>query len=106
MTFTIEAGVDIRAESPNVGDRVIERRLVHAQFRVEGKMGYTQELNTLPKEAWAGSKYLITCRGPIATGGCKPVGQFKSNPGLDRPDIQAQVAPVALDTSSPTVVRR
>jgi choline dehydrogenase len=91
------AGVDVRVESPNVGERVIEQRIVSLQVRVKGNVGPTQHLNTLPKDAWEGFKYLFTRSGPIATSGYDLVCQFKSSPDLDRPDIQGLFVPMALD---------
>ena len=98
-----QAGVDVRVESPNVGERVIEQRAVSMQVRLKANMGPTTRLNTLPKQGWEGFKYLFTRSGPIATGGFDLVSQFKSSPGLDRPDIQGIFVPMALDTSSPAM---
>jgi choline dehydrogenase len=97
------AGVDVRVESPNVGERVIEQRVVSVQVRVKGNAGPTQQLNTLPKDAWQGFKYLFTRSGPIATSGYDLVSQFKSSPDLDRPDIQGLFVPMALDPSGPNL---
>jgi choline dehydrogenase len=96
-------GVDVRVESPNVGERVIEQRMVSMQVRVKGNLGPTQQLNTLPKDAWQGFKYLFTRSGPIATSGYDLVCQFKSSPDLDRPDIQGLFVPMALDPGSPNL---
>lgn len=96
-------GVGVRVESPNVGERVIEQRMVSIQVRLKGNMGPTQRLNTLPKQGWEGFKYLVARSGPIATGGYDLVSQFKSAPDLDRPDIQGIFAPVALDPASPAL---
>lgn len=96
-------GVDVRIESPNVGERVIEQRGVSAQFRLKSNIGPTQDLNTLPKQGWQGLKYLLTRKGPIATGGYDTVCQFKSSSELKRPDIHGLFVPFALDTSSPTM---
>src|ERR1700756_216949 len=97
------AGVEVRVESPNVGERVIEQRMESIQVRGTGSAGPTQQLNTLPKDAWQGFKYLFTRRGPIATSGYDLVCQFKSAPDLDRPDIQGLFVPMALDPSSPNL---
>jgi len=99
------AGVDVRVESPNVGERVIEQRGVSIRVRVKGNLGPTQHFNTLPKQAWQGVKYLVTRSGPIATGGHDLVCQFKSSPDLDRPDIQGLFAPIALDASGTTSLK-
>jgi choline dehydrogenase len=97
------AGIDVRVESPNVGERVIEQRQVSMQVRLKANIGPTQHLNTLPKQGWEGFKYLFTRSGPIATGGYDLVSQFKSSLGLGRPDIQGIIAAMALDTSSPAM---
>jgi choline dehydrogenase len=91
------AGVDVRVESPNVGERIIEQRMVTVQVRLKGNMGPTQRLNTVPRQGREGLRYLFTRGGPIATGGYDLVSQFKSAPDLDRPDIQGIFAPVALE---------
>jgi choline dehydrogenase len=97
------AGIEVRVESPNVGERVIEQRGVSLQVRVRGNVGPTQRLNTVPKQGWEGFKYLFTRSGPIASGGYDLVSQFKSAPDLDRPDIQGIFAPIALDVSRPAL---
>jgi choline dehydrogenase-like flavoprotein len=97
-----KAGVDLRAESPNVGERVIEQSHLSVQFRLKGNVGETQRLNTPPKQAWEGFKYLFTRRGPIAEPGFNLVAGFESSPDLDRPDIQGQFVPLALDRNNPS----
>lgn len=94
------AGIAVRAESPNVGERVIEQRAVSMQVRLKEKAGPTEDLNTVLKQGQAGLRYLATRRGPVATGGYDLVCQFKSAPGLDRPDVQGILTPLALDTDS------
>jgi choline dehydrogenase-like flavoprotein len=93
----------VRVESPNVGERVIEQRGVDIQIRLKRNIGETQQLNTLPKQAWQGLKYLFTHNGPISTSSYDLISQFKSSPDLDRPDIQGVITPMALDTSSPNL---
>jgi choline dehydrogenase-like flavoprotein len=97
------AGIDVGVESPNVGERVIEQRGVEIQVRLKRNIGQTQQLNTLPKQAWQGLKYLFTHNGPISTSSYDLISQFKSSPDLDRPDIQGVITPMALDTSSPNL---
>jgi choline dehydrogenase len=92
------AGVQLRVESPNLGERVTEQRGVSLQVKLKGKVGLTHKLNTVPKQALQGGKYLLTRRGPIATAGYDLVCAYKSSPDLDRPDIQGIWMPMALDT--------
>ena len=96
------ACVDVRVERPNVGERVIEQQSLIAQFRLRGNLGLTHKLNTLPKQAWEGFKYLLTRDGPIGAPSYDLLAQFKSSPDLDRPDIQGLFVPLAVDSSSPS----
>ncbi len=97
------AGIDVRVESPNVGERVIEQRGASLQVRLQDRIGPTQKLNSVPKQGWEGFKYLFSRQGPIATGGYDLITQFKSRPELDRPDVQGIFVPMALDVTSETM---
>jgi choline dehydrogenase-like flavoprotein len=94
------AGIDVRVESPNLGERVIEQRGVSLQVKLKGKLGLTHSLNTRPKQALQGAKYALTRRGPVATGGYDLTCAFKSSPSVDRPDLQGIWMPLALDTAA------
>ncbi|MDQ0823785.1 choline dehydrogenase [Arthrobacter sp. V1I7] len=94
------AGVGVVAESPNVGERVIEQHGVAMQVKFKQPIGPTTELNSLPKQGIQGVKYLLTHKGPLSTAGYDVTSQFKSTPDVDRPDIAAAWVPLALDTSS------
>ncbi len=94
------AAVEVVVESPNVGERVIEHRAVHMQMKLKEQLGYTQRLNSLPKQGWQGFKYLLTRCGPIATGGFDALCAFKSSPEVERPDVQGIWVPLALATGA------
>jgi choline dehydrogenase-like flavoprotein len=99
------AGVRVRAESPNLGERVIEQRGVAMQVKFKEPIGMTQRLNSLPKQMWEGFKYLFTMSGPVAEAGYNILAGFKSSPELDRTDIQGLFVPLALDAESFDAVR-
>lgn len=94
------AGIALRIESPNLGERVIEQRGVGLTVKLNGRLGLTPRLNSVPKQAWEGIKYLATRRGPIAGAGYDLTCAFKSSPTLDRPDIQGILMPLAVDTDA------
>lgn len=94
------AGLTPLVESPNVGERVIEQRAVSMQVRFRGRLGPTESLNSLPKQAVAGAKYLITRKGPVATSGYDVVSAFRSSPDVPRPDVQGVWVPMAIDATS------
>jgi choline dehydrogenase len=94
------AGIETLVESPNVGERVIEQRAVSMQVRFRDRHGPTESLNSLPKQAVAGAKYLITRDGPVATSGYDVVSAFRSSPHVERPDVQGVWVPMAIDETS------
>jgi choline dehydrogenase-like flavoprotein len=94
------AGIDVQVESPNVGERVIEQRGVCLQVKLKGKLGLTHTLNSRPRQALHGARYLLTRSGPVATGAYDLTCAFKSAPTVERPDIQGIWMPLALDTAS------
>jgi choline dehydrogenase len=91
------AGIDLRVASPRVGTGVKEQRMVPAQFRLGKRAGLTEELNTLPRQGWAGAKYLLARRGPVSRMPYNVVCHFKSSPELARPDVQGILTPMAME---------
>jgi choline dehydrogenase len=94
------AGIDAAVASSRVGEGVIEQRAVSMQVRFRDRLGPTQSLNTMPRQVWAGTRYLATRNGPIATGGYDVVSAFRSDPSVERPDIQGVWVPMAVDETS------
>jgi choline dehydrogenase-like flavoprotein len=93
-------GIDLKAESPNVGERLIEQRGVALQVRLTGSGGAASRLSTPAGQAREALRWLATGKGLLATGGYDLVCQFKSEPRQPRPDIQGLFVPMALDTAS------
>jgi choline dehydrogenase-like flavoprotein len=85
-------GVPVRAESPNVGERLIEQRGLALQVALKSGPGRRVTREVLD--------YLLNGRGLLSTAGYDLVAQFKSSRGLSRPDVQGLFVPMALDTSS------
>jgi choline dehydrogenase len=73
---------------------------VSMQVRFRDRRGPTESLNTLPKQAMEGLRYLATRRGPIATSGYDIVSAFRSSPDAVRPDAQGVWVPMAIDETS------
>ncbi|HWG02051.1 MAG TPA: GMC family oxidoreductase [Trebonia sp.] len=85
-------GIAPLVESPNVGERLIEQRGVALQVTL--RHGPARHL---AREIF---RYLLNGQGLLATAGYDLVCQFKSSPGISRPDIQGLFVPMALDTGS------
>ena len=101
-----KAGVDVRVESPNVGERVIEQHGAAIQVRFKREIGHTLQLSSKAKQLVQGARYVLTRKGPVATGGYDLMAHIKSRPELDRPDIQVVGIPFALDVSSGLAVAK
>jgi choline dehydrogenase len=95
-----KAGVELRVESPNVGERVIEQHGAAVQVRFRREIGHTMQLSSKPKQLAQGARYVVSRKGPVATAGYDLMAHIKSRPEVDRPDIQVVAIPFALDMSS------
>jgi choline dehydrogenase len=93
-------GIDLKAESPNVGERLIEQRGVALQVTLTGDSGEASSLTTRTGQAREALRWLATGKGMLATGGYDLVCQFKSEQAAQRPDVQGLFVPMALDTGS------
>ena len=80
-----EHGIELRAESPNVGERVIEQRGAALQVTLGRFAGQARRLSRGTGQAAEALRYLATRGGPLSTGGYDLVCQFKSDPGPGTP---------------------
>lgn len=95
------AGVPLRVESPNVGNRILEQRIVQYQARLGEPLGrlhldYSSPGRTLLR----GAQYLLTRGGFIATGAYDLAAFFKSHPDAARADLFGLFNPVAMDLTA------
>jgi choline dehydrogenase-like flavoprotein len=95
-----EAGIVPRVESPNVGERLLEHRGLTVHARLRPGLGLNERLRAGPRRLLAGARYLLTRRGPIATGPYDLVGQLRSAPGVARPDVQILLTPMSTDLAA------
>jgi choline dehydrogenase len=91
-------GISVRAESPHVGERVIEQRGVALQVRLKADIGPGARLRTLRGKAREALSYLHDGTGLLSTAGYDLACQFSSSPGLPRPDIHGLFASLAVET--------
>jgi choline dehydrogenase-like flavoprotein len=91
------AGVDVVVDSPNVGARMREHRVFLMQFRLTEDLGYNKLLATEAGQRAAAAEYQATRSGPLAAPAADIVGFFKTDPALERPDAQFQIAPYSIE---------
>ena len=93
-------GIALRAESPNVGERLVEQRGVALQVTLDAPSDASRRLSTRRGQATEALRWLATGGGLLSTGGYDLVCQFKSSPAAARPDVQGLFVPMAIDTTS------
>jgi choline dehydrogenase-like flavoprotein len=93
-------GIAVVAESPNVGERLIEQRGVALQVTLNGHRGAGRRLSRRTGQVAEALRWLAAGTGLLSTGGYDLVCQFRSDPAVPRPDIQGLIAAMALDTAS------
>ena len=90
-------GVRPLVESPMVGARMREHRVLTVQARLAVQAGYNPLLGTAEGRREAMREYQRTGGGPLGAASFDVVGFFRSRPGLERPDAQLQVAPYSIE---------
>jgi choline dehydrogenase len=93
-------GIEQKADSPNVGERLIEQRGAALQVTLKGASSATRRLSSRSGQAREALSWLATGGGLLSTGGYDLVCQFKSEARKPRPDLQGLFVPMALDTAS------
>lgn len=92
-------GIDVVADSPGVGQNMLEHRLLMMQYRLNRPLSHNPEFSgwRLVKNA---ARYAINRSGTLATGS-QEVGAFiRSRPELDRPDVEILMAPYSLGVNA------
>jgi choline dehydrogenase len=90
------AGVDVRVDSPRVGEGLHEHRCFPLQLRLLRNVGYNRLLSSPARQALSGARYLMTRRGPIATPAYEMLAFFRSSEAAARPDVQVLLTPFTV----------
>ncbi|MEV7646830.1 GMC family oxidoreductase N-terminal domain-containing protein [Arthrobacter sp. NPDC089319] len=96
------AGVTLRVDSPNVGNRLLEHRGSSFQYSAQGADGYNKQLASALKQGLTGVKYLQERDGVMSFGGYNVLFFFKADPNSDRPDTQGFFTPISIAAASLT----
>jgi choline dehydrogenase-like flavoprotein len=96
------AGIEVRVESPNVGENLREHHGLGIQARLAPGLGYNHLMRSRFMQGVTGGKYLVTRDAPIGIGGYDLTGFFKSGPSSPRPDVMFVMAPQSTGTGSMT----
>lgn len=91
-----EAGIEQLVDSPHVGERMREHRVVTVQVRLTEDLGYNRLLSTPEGLAEALEEYRSRGGGPLGAPAFDLIGFFRTRAGLERPDAQLQIAPYSI----------
>ena len=90
-------GIDVLTDSDQVGKNLQDHIIPPLAWRVKAGVYSQNDELRMPKVAWNFFRYLLQKKGPM-TNPAAPVGAFvKSDPALDRPDIQFHCLPLTGD---------
>ena len=91
-----KVGVPLVSDLPGVGQNLQD----HLQIRLVYKTSQrtlNDEVNNIFKQAWVGLKYILTRTGPLTLAASQVAIFTKSNPYVERPDIQFHMQPLSAD---------
>ncbi|HZV11340.1 MAG TPA: GMC family oxidoreductase N-terminal domain-containing protein, partial [Novosphingobium sp.] len=89
-------GIPLVADRPGVGENLFEHRGLVFQWRVADRLSQNRALRG---GGLLGSvlRYYLTRRGAMAGGAYDMAAYVRSDPALERPDLQLLIAPYSLD---------
>lgn len=86
-------GISVLHSLPGVGKNLQEHVVAPIRYDSPSTVTYGLSLRTLPRVAWGFVEYLLFRRGLLANNIMHAGGFVKSDPRLDRPDIQLMLLP-------------
>jgi choline dehydrogenase-like flavoprotein len=95
------ASVDVRVDSPRVGEGLHEHRCFSLQMRLNVNKGYNRMLASSGRQALTGVKYLTTRKGPLATPVYDMLTFLRTDATQDRPNAQVLMSPMSVGVGLP-----
>jgi choline dehydrogenase-like flavoprotein len=90
-------GIPVLADRPGVGANLHDHLQLRTIYKVSGIRTLNEMYSSLLERAWMGVNYALFRRGPL-TMAPSQLGAFtKSDPSLDRANIQYHIQPLSLD---------
>jgi len=91
-----EHGIEVVRDLPGVGRNLSEHPMLYVEFTTREPITFLNSLR-FDRLALAALRWALTDSGPLSTLVCNCVLMVKTQPQLQRPDIQLMVLPVRLD---------
>ena len=83
-----EMGIEVKADLPGVGAHLRDHFNTYLAFRCAKPVTGNDLANSLPRRLMAGAQYVLTGTGPLSSTGICAGAFLRSDPRLERPDIQ------------------
>lgn len=83
-----EMGIPVVHDSPSTGGNLHDHFFIQLMFRCPEPITMNELARSLPRKLAAGARYLLTSKGPLATTGILAGAFVRSDPRLERPDLQ------------------
>ena len=90
-----EHGIEVRADSPQVGANLQDHLEIYVQMRASQPISLYRHWSPFGK-ALVGARWLMFRAGPGASNQFESAGFVRSRPGVDYPDIQFHFLPLAV----------
>ncbi|RKP52685.1 GMC family oxidoreductase [Trinickia fusca] len=95
-TLLQSVGVPVRLDLPGVGRNLQDHLQVRLVFRTRERT-LNDEINHPLRKAWIGMQYALWRTGPLTLAASQVAIFTRSNPDVDRPDIQFHMQPLSAD---------
>lgn len=91
-----KVGVPLVRDLPGVGRNLQDHLQVRLVFKTSQRT-LNDEVNNIFKQGWVGLQYALTRTGPLTLAASQVAVFTRSNPGVERPDIQFHMQPLSAD---------
>jgi len=89
-------GVPVVHDLQGVGQNLQDHLQIRLVFKTSQRT-LNDEVNNLLKQAWVGAQYMLTRTGPLTLAASQVVIFTKTDPSVERPDIQFHMQPLSAD---------
>lgn len=91
-----KVGVPLVKDLPGVGRNLQDHLQIRLVFKTSQRT-LNDEVNNIFKQAWVGLQYVLTRTGPLTLAASQVAIFTRSNPHVERPDIQFHMQPLSAD---------
>lgn len=86
-------GIEVVKDAPEVGQNLADHPSAQVVWTERGTQSYGISARALPRLALTGLDYILRRKGMLASNIFEAAGYVRSEPGLDRPDVQIVFCP-------------